>query len=223
MFIVNGAGSQIAQNFIANETSERIVAISRGASINQENVENYNVTEQETLFELLSDINSDHLRWINFQTIKHEKLLIHLTNEELIESFSVNFFTNFIAMKALIPKMIRSKYGAFIFFDSVLAAMGDKGCAAYTSSKLANTGLRKSAVLEYGRFGITCNTIAVSFVDTPMWEELSSKKRSQLLAGVPGKKMVDFEEINSTIRYLIQNPMLNGSTIRLDGGLVNGF
>ncbi len=221
MIIVHGAGSGIAQEYIASETEEPILAISRETKISQSNVENIFISTLDELETCLKEINEKYIAWINFKTIKTDEIITKVTPDQLRNSFEINFLPNVIAVKTLTPKMIPSKTGSFIFIDSAKAWMGESGCLSYSSSKKSNAGLQKTAVKEFSRFGITFNTIFISYANTVMWTSLSPALQDKLLKEVPGKKIVDFHEINSTIRFLIKNRIVNGTNIFLDGGLTN--
>jgi len=221
LIIVNGAGSVIAQEYIKSEISEPILAISRGTKISQANVINVFTNRLDELEDCLKTIKGEQLVWVNFKASKTDSIISRVTVAELQKSFTTNFLPNFLAIKHLAPKMILSKNGSFIFIDSAKAWMGEAGCLAYSSSKQSNSGLQKTAVKELSRFGITCNTICLSYVNTPMWHELQASLKESLIKEVPGKKFVDFHEINATIRFLINNRIINGTKIFLDGGLTN--
>lgn len=221
MIIVNGAGSELANRFLQSHSGEQIIAISREASPKQKNVQSFNLKTNSELERLLNTLNDKTIVWINFQAVKFDGLLVSTTLEEMQESFEVNYYKNFVAVKSLIPKMIKHKNGKFIFIDSVKAMMGDIGCASYAVSKGANRPLMQSIVSEYSRFNITCNTIAVGYADTPMLTRVSSKKRESLLSEVPGKKIVDSNDLNTAINFILQNDSVNGQIINLDGGMKN--
>lgn len=221
MIIVNGAGSQLAQNFISENQDQTIFAISRNAEFSSKHVKSVNLSSNKELGVFLETLDCEKLTWINFQTIKFDEILIKTSVEKMNESFEINFFKNFIAAKVLIPKMIKKKYGKFIFIDSVKAMMGDVGCSAYAASKGANRPLMQSIVKEYSRFNITCNTLAVGFADTPMLNKIPLNKRSALLKDVPGKKLLDSHDLNATVNLLLKNESINGQIIDLAGGLRN--
>lgn len=221
MLIINGAGSVIAKNFILSKPNSKILAISRSSAVQQVGVENVNLNDTEALAACLEEIEDDEIIWVNFQALKHDNLLINTSLDHVIESFDVNFMRNFIAAKVLIPKMIKSRRGKFIFFDSVRASMGDVGCTAYSCSKAANRPLMQSIVAEYSRFNITCNIVSIGYAETPMWLNIDQQKRKNMLKDVPGKKMVELNEVNSTIECFLQNRSINGEIIKLDGGMHN--
>jgi len=221
MIIINGAGSKLAQNFIAINYNKEIIAISRKATFNFENVRTVNLLSNEELRLFLKTIEEQEIIWINFQAIKYDELLVNTSILKMEESFNINYYKNFIAVQSLLPKMIKKRFGRFIFIDSVKAMMGDVGCAAYAISKGANRPLMQSIVCEYSRFNITCNTIAVGYAETPMLDKVSEKKRNEFLREIPGKKLVDTKDLDSVINLLIANESINGQIINLDGGLRN--
>ena len=79
----------------------------------------------------------------------------------------------------------------------------------------------QSVVNEYSRFNITCNTISIGLADTPMFHSLPENKKKELLKEVPGKKIIDSNDINSAVRFILENDSINGQTINLDGGMLN--
>ncbi len=221
MIIINGAGSELANRYILDHPNKNFVAISRKHRFFLPNVKSVNLETNSDLEELLETLKETEIVWINFQAIKFDELLISTTTEQMYQSFEINYYKNFIAAKTLIPKMIKQKKGKFIFIDSVKSMMGDVGCASYAVSKGANRPLMQSIVREYSRFNITCNTIAVGFADTPMLNSIPEIKRKSLLSEVPGKKIVDRDDLNSMIDFLLLNDSVNGQIINLDGGLKN--
>jgi len=224
MLIINGAGSKLAGRLIESNPDEEIIAISRGSYSLHRNVETVHMDSCLQLPELLTKYDSDQLTWVNFQTYKADDILININYEHLQKSFMVNFYTNFFAAKSLMPKMIRRRYGRFIFIDSSQAMKGDVGCFAYSVSKAANRTLMQSITLEYARFGITCNTISLGFASTPMFNGIAPSKRESLLATVPGKKIVDLSEVSLAVDFLRRSASVTGQVLGIDGGLMNrGF
>lgn len=221
MIIINGAGSRLAAQFILGSPELEFIAISRGSCFDLPNVKSQSCKNNIELDVFLRSLDVSDIVWINFQTLKIDGLLVSLTPDQMRESIEVNFLRNFVAANALLPKMIRQKKGKFIFIDSVKAIIGDVGCVSYSASKGANRPLMQSIVMEYSRFNVTCNTIAIGFADTPMLQSINEGKRRQLLSAVPGKKMVDTKDLNSAIKFVLANDSLNGQVISLDGGLRN--
>ena len=218
MIIINGAGSELARNYIAS-CQGNVTAISRGFIHQQANVTSINLQDLDSLRNVLLEIEGEKLVWINFAAYKVVNLIANISDSEMQKSLTVNYLTNFIAAKVLIPKMMKKKWGRFIFIDSVKASMGDIGCLAYSSSKAPNCALMRSIVVEYSKFNVTANNLAIGYANTPMFRSIPPEKRSKLLEGVPGKKFVDGAEVINTINLILSNQSINGQTICLDGGI----
>jgi len=110
--------------------------------------------------------------------------------------------------------------GVIINTASVAAYDGQIGQAAYAASKGAIVSLTLPAARELARFGIRVMTIAPGIFETPMMAGMTPQVRESLSAGVPfpprlGKPC----EYASLVRHIIENSMLNGEVIRLDGAL----
>jgi len=219
MLIVNGAGSVLAKGFIEACKDSPVVAISRESRISGTKVRNINLNSQSELEIFLLSLPDERYTWINFQAIRTNDLLINSTTIDLEKSFEINFGKNYIAARVLLPKMIRAKGGGFIFIGSVKADLGDRGAAVYSATKAACDSLMKSIVKEYSRFNITCNTLSIGYAQTPMWFSLEPEVRKRLMSEVPGKKIVDQEEINASLKLLLDCRSINGLKLRLDGGL----
>ena len=110
--------------------------------------------------------------------------------------------------------------GVIINTASVAAFDGQIGQAAYAASKGAIASLTLPAARELARFGIRVMTIAPGIFETPMMAGMTPEVRDSLAAGVPfPPRLGKPAEYASLVRHIIENSMLNGEVIRLDGAL----
>jgi NAD(P)-dependent dehydrogenase (short-subunit alcohol dehydrogenase family) len=110
--------------------------------------------------------------------------------------------------------------GIIINTASVAAYEGQIGQTAYSASKGGIVSLTLPAARELAQFGIRVNTIAPGLVDTPMFGKISEEARTALASSVPfPKRLAHPEEYAMLAIHIIENPMLNGEVIRLDGAL----
>jgi NAD(P)-dependent dehydrogenase (short-subunit alcohol dehydrogenase family) len=110
--------------------------------------------------------------------------------------------------------------GVFIATASVAAFEGQLGQAAYAAAKGGIVSLVLPAAREFARFGIRVMAIAPGFFETPLMNELPPDAVQKLVAEIPfparfGKP----EEFAQLALAIVENPALNGETIRLDGAL----
>jgi NAD(P)-dependent dehydrogenase (short-subunit alcohol dehydrogenase family) len=110
--------------------------------------------------------------------------------------------------------------GVIINTASVAAFDGQIGQAAYAASKGAIASLTLPAARELARFGIRVMTIAPGIFETPMMAGMTPEVRDSLAAGVPFPPRLGKPAENAAlVRHIIENSMLNGEVIRLDGAL----
>ena len=110
--------------------------------------------------------------------------------------------------------------GVIINTASVAAFDGQIGQAAYAASKGAIASLTLPAARELARFGIRVMTIAPGIFETPMMSGMTPEVRASLAAGVPfPPRLGKPDEYAGLVRHIIENSMLNGEVIRLDGAL----
>lgn len=127
-----------------------------------------------------------------------------------------------IAAAAMIPLPTVGdvERGIIINTASVAAYEGQIGQTAYSASKGGIVALTLPAARELAQFGIRVMTIAPGLVDTPMFSKISPEARESLYASVPfPHRLAKPEEFAQLAQHIIENPMLNGEVIRLDGAL----
>lgn len=110
--------------------------------------------------------------------------------------------------------------GVIVNTASVAAFDGQIGQAAYSASKAGVVGMTLPIARELARFGIRVTTIAPGIFETPMLASLAPDVQEALGRMVPfPARLGRPEEFASLVREIIENPMLNGEVIRLDGAI----
>jgi NAD(P)-dependent dehydrogenase (short-subunit alcohol dehydrogenase family) len=110
--------------------------------------------------------------------------------------------------------------GVIVNTASVAAFDGQIGQAAYGASKAAVVGMTLPIARELARYGIRVMTIAPGIFETPMMASLTKEVQDALGKMVPfPPRLGKSEEFASLVREIVQNPMLNGEVIRLDGAI----
>jgi NAD(P)-dependent dehydrogenase (short-subunit alcohol dehydrogenase family) len=110
--------------------------------------------------------------------------------------------------------------GVLINTASIAAYEGQIGQPAYAASKAGVIGLTLPVARELARFGIRCVTIAPGLFLTPMMESLPAEVKDGMGKIVPfPPRLGQPSEYALLVQQIIENPMLNGETIRLDGAL----
>ncbi|MGZ5650948.1 MAG: SDR family oxidoreductase, partial [Usitatibacter sp.] len=92
--------------------------------------------------------------------------------------------------------------------------------AAYAASKAGVNGMTLPIARELARFGIRVMTIAPGIFDTPMLQGMSEELRASLGQQVPfPPRLGRPEEYAALVKHVIENEVLNGEVIRLDGAI----
>ncbi|MGZ5086406.1 MAG: 3-hydroxyacyl-CoA dehydrogenase [Usitatibacter sp.] len=118
------------------------------------------------------------------------------------------------------PAMDGGERGVIVNTSSVASMDGQIGQAAYAASKAGVNGMTLPIARELAKFGIRVMTIAPGIFDTPMLQGMSEEIRASLGAQVPfPSRLGDPDEFAQLVRHIIENAMLNGEVIRLDGAI----
>jgi NAD(P)-dependent dehydrogenase (short-subunit alcohol dehydrogenase family) len=110
--------------------------------------------------------------------------------------------------------------GVCVNTASIAAFDGQVGQIAYSASKGGVVGMTLPAARDLSQYGIRVNTIAPGLFDTPLLAALPQEARDKLGAGVPfPQRLGQPAEYAQLACHIVENRMLHGETIRLDGAL----
>lgn len=110
--------------------------------------------------------------------------------------------------------------GVIVTTASIAAFDGQIGQVAYSASKAGVVGMTLPVARELAKFGVRVVTIAPGTFDTPMLANLPEEARQALAANVPfPNRLGQPAEFAALACHIVENAMLNGETIRLDGAL----
>jgi len=138
----------------------------------------------------------------------------------------INLIGTFNVIRLTVEQMAKNtpnadgERGVIVNTASAAAFDGQIGQAAYSASKAAVVGMTLPIARECASYGIRVMTIAPGLFDTPMLALLPQEMRDALGQSVPfPKRLGNPAEYALLARHIIENPMLNGEVIRLDGAL----
>ena len=122
-------------------------------------------------------------------------------------------------MSGLVP-LADGERGVIISTASVAAFEGQIGQAAYAASKAGIVGMMLPAARELARSGIRVLTIAPGLIATPLLLNMPQEVQDSLAATVPfPSRFGRPDEFASLALHLVENVLINGEVIRLDGAL----
>ncbi|XP_043784402.1 3-hydroxyacyl-CoA dehydrogenase type-2-like [Apis laboriosa] len=139
---------------------------------------------------------------------------------------NVNVSGTFNVIRLCLPLMYNNTpdkdglRGVIINTASVAAFEGQIGQVAYSASKGAVVGMTLPLARDLANVGIRVVTIAPGIFDTPMLGDLPEKVRLYLMRSVPfPKRLGTPDEYAQLAQHIVENSLLNGEVIRLDGAL----
>lgn len=145
------------------------------------------------------------------------ELYTEIVTTNLIGSFNV---LRLAAARMVGNEPLDGDRGVVILTASVAAFEGQIGQIPYASSKAGVVGMTIVAARDLAGKQIRVNTIAPGTFDTPLLARLSEEVRNSLAATVPHpSRLGDPAEYAHLALAIIENGMLNGETIRLDGAI----
>ena len=110
--------------------------------------------------------------------------------------------------------------GVIINASSIAAYEGQKGQVAYAASKGGIVGLTLTAARDLAYYGIRVMTVAPGVFDTPILKGITPELKQALARDIPfPSRLGEPEEFAALVRHIVENPYLNGTTLRLDGAL----
>jgi NAD(P)-dependent dehydrogenase (short-subunit alcohol dehydrogenase family) len=138
----------------------------------------------------------------------------------------VNLIGTFNVLRLAAARMLANEplasgeRGAIVNTASIAAFEGQIGQAAYSASKGGVVGMTLSIARDLAAGGIRVCTIAPGLFGTPMLMGLPEPARQALAASIPfPPRLGDPAEYAALACHILENPMLNGEVIRLDGAL----
>jgi NAD(P)-dependent dehydrogenase (short-subunit alcohol dehydrogenase family) len=138
----------------------------------------------------------------------------------------INLVGTFNAIRLVAAKMSvqpafpNGERGVIVNTSSVASFEGQIGQAAYAASKAGVNGMTLPIARELAKFGIRVVTIAPGIFDTPMLQGMSDEIRASLGAQVPfPSRLGRPDEYAALVRTILENEVLNGEVIRLDGAI----
>ena len=191
------------------------------------------VTSEESIRAAIEKIHSDFgpvNTLVNCAGIVIGEKVIKKEGIHALESFqkiiNVNLVGTFNAIRLVSEYMNQNEpnefgeRGIIINTASVAAFDGQIGQAAYSASKAGVVGMTLPIARELARFGIRVMSIAPGIFETPMFDVLPEKARESLGNMVPfPSRLGKPSEYAHLAKSIIENPMLNGEVIRLDGAI----
>ena len=143
--------------------------------------------------------------------------LLEVGEDEWDEIIDVNLKGAFNCCKAVVPHMIRQRFGRIVNVSSIAGRAGGVAGAHYAASKAGLIGLTFSLASELARYGITVNAVAPTAVETDMLEALRGSL-DRIISVTPLGRIAKPEEVAHAILFLRENDFITAEVVDVNGG-----
>ncbi len=156
--------------------------------------------------------------------ITRDGLLVRMPDDDFESVLATNLTATWRCAKAVVPGMMRARWGRIIALSSVAGYVGAPGQTNYAASKAGLIGLVRSIAREYASRGITANVVAPGPIDTEMFAATPPAARAALEAQVPVGRIGIPDEVAAAVTFLASDTAayITGAVLPVDGGLGMG-
>ena len=148
-------------------------------------------------------------------------LLMRMSLADWNAVIEANLTGTFQVTRALLPSMIRNRFGRIVAITSVVGRMGNPGQANYAASKAGMIGFIRSLAREVASRNVTANAVAPGFIDTDMTRALPEEARTKLLEHVPLARLGTADDVASAVMFLLSDAAgyITGEVLDVNGGM----
>ncbi|MEL7232255.1 MAG: 3-oxoacyl-[acyl-carrier-protein] reductase [Pseudomonadota bacterium] len=153
--------------------------------------------------------------------VTRDKLLMQMKDDDWADIIRVNLESYFRLTRSAVRPMMKARHGRIIGITSIVGVTGNPGQSNYCASKAGMIGFTKSLAQEVGSRGITANTIAPGFIESPMTDVLPDAQKEALLKQIPTGKLGQGSDIASAAVFLSSDEAayVTGQTLHINGGM----
>jgi NAD(P)-dependent dehydrogenase (short-subunit alcohol dehydrogenase family) len=204
----SGLGSQV-KNYLTEHTID-VVGSNLVNFENLETIDSYFKNNKD--IEVLIIFNN-----YNYNSFMHK--YTNDTDNQLLKQININITGITQSITRALKSMREQRFGRIIIASSITVDRNVMGTGVYAASKAYMENLVKTISIENASTGITANCIQLGYMDGGLTYTLSPDFIETIVNSIPAKRLGKPEEIANTIKYLIDTEYVNGSTIKITGGL----
>ena len=203
-----GIGRHLAEHFLSR--GDIVAGCSRGEVV--QNHPNYrhtvlDISDEGGVYNWAKSIRGEFSRIdvmiCNAALAPANLLMLSTSGNTLNELMAVNVAGSFYACRDAAKVMLLQRSGRIITVSSMAVGLHEEGTGAYSASKAAVVEMTKILAKEVSQFGITCNVIAPSMIQTEATDALGEKVRERAISKLAIKREVTPEEICNVVDFLV--------------------
>ncbi len=161
---------------------------------------------------------------VNNAGITRDGLMMRMKRADWDDVLGTNLTGAFLLTQALLPAMLKNRWGRIINITSVVGRTGQAGQVNYAASKAGLIGFTRSIAREVASRGITANAVAPGYIETPMTAVLDDRQREAMMAAIPLGRPGTPEDIAHSVAFLASDAAayITGHVLDVNGGMFMG-
>ncbi len=158
---------------------------------------------------------------VNNAGIARDGLAVRMKLSDWDLVLKINLQGAFLCSQAVLPGMMKNRWGRIVNISSVVGQAGSVGQANYAASKAGLIGLTKSLAQEMASRNITVNAVAPGYIQTDMTSVLPEEVRAKILGSVPLGRIGKPEDIANAVKFLVSEDAayITGHVLAVNGGM----
>ncbi len=161
---------------------------------------------------------------VNNGGITRDTLSMRMKRKDWDDVLSTNLTGAFLMAQAVMPSMLKTRWGRIINITSVVGETGQAGQVNYAASKAGLIGMTKALARELASRTITVNAIAPGFIETAMTGILNDEQRAAMMSIIPLQRAGTEQDVAAAIAFLASEDAayITGHTLDVNGGMYMG-
>lgn len=158
---------------------------------------------------------------VNNAGLTRDTLMMRMKNEDWDKVLAVNLSAAFKLSRGCLRGMMKNRYGRIVNIASIVGVTGNAGQANYVAAKAGMIGMSKALAAEVATRGITVNSVAPGFIETPMTDALNDKQKEAINSNIPMGRIGKPQDIAAAVVYLASDEAeyITGQTVHVNGGM----
>lgn len=218
-----GVGKEITEHFLTNGAT--VVGFARSNADNpHENYKHFQIdlTKPEEIVKAFQDMNKRGVSIdivINNAAVLTSQYSMIMPIRAASDMLNVNLLAPFIVSREAAKMMKKTKWGRIINIGSMARALEPIGDSIYAASKAGLETLSNVMSKEFSSFNTTCNTLAISAIESDMLRQLPREKVDEVIATLPLKSYAKIEDVINIIDFFAstKSNQITGQTLYLGG------
>jgi len=223
--LVTGAGRGIGRGcaLALADAGAEVVAVSRTPGAPSGSVAHIacDVTDSAHLRDLVAGLDRLDVLVVAAGANLPEPLL-EVSDEHLDALLDLNVRAVFVTVQAAARRMVAAGGGSIVLISSQIGHVGAPRRTVYCTTKHAVEGLTKAAAVELAPHGVRVNSVAPTFVHTPMTARFLADEsfRAEVEGQIPLGRIGRVDDVTGAVLYLASDAstLVTGTSLRVDGG-----